>query len=145
MVPGSRMVPDPSRSVRRQSRQSDLGGFAEPVLWYVRAKRTSGWATAAYRAQSLLWLGRGGFRRLLLHAIMVLAKPTIKAVIESYAYLANLVGNKNITIVRLRKMLFGASTEKTAAVTGSKPESEPPSSPDVVARAESLQEAHAGR
>jgi len=170
MVPGSRMVPDPSRSVRRQSRQSDLGGFAEPVLWYVRAKRTSGWATAAYRAQSLLRLGRGGFRRLLLHAIMVLAKPTIieldmakleellsraeaaldqedyatiKAVIESYAYLANLVGNKNITIVRLRKMLFGASTEKTAAVTGSKPESEPPSSPDVVARAESLQEAHA--
>ena len=43
---------------------------------------------------------------------------TIKAVVESYAYIADLVGDKNITITRLRKMLFGASTEKTAAVIG---------------------------
>ena len=51
---------------------------------------------------------------------------TIKAVVESYAYIANLVGEKNITIARLRKMLFGASTEKTAAVTGGGRESEAP-------------------
>ena len=43
---------------------------------------------------------------------------TIKAVVESYAYIADLVGDKDITISRLRKMLFGASTEKTAAVIG---------------------------
>lgn len=41
---------------------------------------------------------------------------TIKAVVDSYAYLADLVGNKNTTIARLRKLLFGAKTEKTAAV-----------------------------
>ena len=43
---------------------------------------------------------------------------TIKAVVESYAYIAELVGDKNITISRLQKILFGASTEKTAAVVG---------------------------
>jgi transposase len=41
---------------------------------------------------------------------------TIKAVVESYAYLAELVGDRNTTIARLRKLLFGAKTEKTAAV-----------------------------
>ena len=41
---------------------------------------------------------------------------TIRTVLESYAYLTNLVGSKNTTIGRLRKMLFGAKTEKTAAV-----------------------------
>jgi len=45
---------------------------------------------------------------------------TIKAVVESYAYLADLVGDKNTTIRRLRKMLFGARTEKTSAVVGGK-------------------------
>jgi len=50
---------------------------------------------------------------------------TIKAVVESYAYIAELVGNKNITIARLRKMLFGASTEKTSAVTGGGTDSQP--------------------
>jgi len=39
-------------------------------------------------------------------------------VCESYAYLSDLVGDKNTTISRLRKMLFGAKTEKTAAVVG---------------------------
>jgi len=43
---------------------------------------------------------------------------TIKALVESYAYLAELVGNKNTSIARLRKLLFGAKTEKTAAVVG---------------------------
>ena len=36
--------------------------------------------------------------------------------IESYVGLFFAVGNKNTTIARLRKMLFGAKTEKTAAV-----------------------------
>ena len=49
---------------------------------------------------------------------------TIKAVVESYAYIAELVGGKNITIARLQKMLFGASTEKTTAVIGGGAESE---------------------
>ena len=43
---------------------------------------------------------------------------TIKAVVESYAYIAELVGDKNTTIRRLRKLLFGASTEKTETVLG---------------------------
>jgi transposase len=59
---------------------------------------------------------------------------TIKAVVESYAYIAELVGGKNITIARLQKMLFGASTEKTAAVIGDGADSEalPPSYEDTV-------------
>ena len=47
----------------------------------------------------------------------------LKAVCESYAYLSDVVGDKNTTISRLRKMLFGAKTEKTAVVVG-KPEAE---------------------
>lgn len=39
-----------------------------------------------------------------------------KAVVESYAYLTDLVEDKGTTIQRLRKLLFGASSEKTGAV-----------------------------
>jgi hypothetical protein len=42
----------------------------------------------------------------------------IRTVIESYVGLYFAVGNKNTTIARLRKMLFGARTEKTAVVLG---------------------------
>ena len=42
----------------------------------------------------------------------------IKAVIGSYVYLVNVVGDKETTIRRLRQMLFGAKTEKTSAVIG---------------------------
>ncbi|MBN1393516.1 MAG: transposase [Pirellulales bacterium] len=42
----------------------------------------------------------------------------LKAVVESYSYIADLVGDKNASIARLRKLLFGAKTEKTAAVLG---------------------------
>jgi transposase len=42
----------------------------------------------------------------------------LKALAESYAYLTELVGDKNTSIARLRKLLFGAKTEKTAAVIG---------------------------
>ena len=38
----------------------------------------------------------------------------LKAVCESYAYLSDVVGDKNTTRSRLRKLLFGAKTEKTA-------------------------------
>ena len=47
---------------------------------------------------------------------------TIKALMESYVYLVHLVGAKDTTISRLRKMLFGAKTEKTDAVLGSMPD-----------------------
>ena len=43
---------------------------------------------------------------------------TIRVVFESYAYLTQVIDQKSTTISRLRKLLFGASTEKTAAVLG---------------------------
>jgi len=52
----------------------------------------------------------------------------LKAVVESYAYIANLVGDKNTSITRLRKLLFGAKTEKTATVLGKQAASPPASS-----------------
>jgi transposase len=58
----------------------------------------------------------------------------IKAVVESYACLTDLVGDKNTTIARLRKMLFGAKTEKTAAVVGNGQPTDIPSSPADDAR-----------
>ncbi|MFV2070297.1 MAG: IS66 family transposase, partial [Pirellulales bacterium] len=50
------------------------------------------------------------------------------AVIDSYAYIAELLGSKDITIRRMRKMVFGASTEKTEAVVGSGTDPELPQS-----------------
>jgi transposase len=43
---------------------------------------------------------------------------TIRTVLESYFYLTNLIDQKSTTIARLRKLLFGAQTEKTSAVLG---------------------------
>jgi len=42
----------------------------------------------------------------------------IRAVFESYAYVTDLVEDKNTSIQRLRKLFFGARTEKTKAVVG---------------------------
>lgn len=42
----------------------------------------------------------------------------IRAVFESYTYVSDLVNDKNTSIRRLRKLLFGARTEKTDAVVG---------------------------
>ena len=64
----------------------------------------------------------------------------IKAVVESYAYIAELVGEKNITIRRLQKILFGASTEKTAAVTDAATDSEAGSLDDEDATTDSPEE-----
>ena len=43
----------------------------------------------------------------------------LTAAIETLAYLTDVVGDKDTTISKLRKMLFGASTEKTRNVIGS--------------------------
>src|SRR3954463_6963766 len=43
-----------------------------------------------------------------------------RAVFESYAYVADLVEDKDTTIRRLRQLFFGARTEKTNAVVGQK-------------------------
>jgi transposase len=42
----------------------------------------------------------------------------IRAVFESYAYVSELIDHKNISLARLRQLLFGARTEKTADVVG---------------------------
>jgi transposase len=44
----------------------------------------------------------------------------VRAVFQSYAYVADLVEDKNTTIRRLRQLFFGARTEKTDAVVGPK-------------------------
>src|SRR5436305_10139782 len=46
----------------------------------------------------------------------------IRAVFESYAYVTELVEDKNTSIRRLRQLFFGSRTEKTAAVVGAKAE-----------------------
>jgi transposase len=60
---------------------------------------------------------------------------TIRTVIESYVGLFYAVGDKNTSIQRLRKMLFGVRTEKTAAVVGDRKDSPPPLAQDVAASA----------
>jgi transposase len=61
----------------------------------------------------------------------------IRTVIESYVGLYFAVGDKNTTIRRLRQMLFGAKTEKTASLIGGREDSPPPPMPDAVASAAS--------
>src|SRR4051794_5564237 len=46
----------------------------------------------------------------------------VRAVFESYAYLAELVGDKSTSLRRLRQLLFGARTETTEAVVGRDPQ-----------------------
>ena len=53
---------------------------------------------------------------------------TIKVLAESYVHLTGLLKDKNISLARLRKMLFGASTEKTEAVVGGGTDAEAPPS-----------------
>ena len=54
---------------------------------------------------------------------------TIKALAQSYVHLTELLKDKNISLGRLRKMIFGAKTEKTAAVLGSSQSSDIPLPP----------------
>ena len=66
----------------------------------------------------------------------------IKVVVESYNYVTDLVGDKNTTIRRLRQMLFGARTEKTATVVGkTPPEATAPTQPTPKADGQSGAEA----
>lgn len=52
---------------------------------------------------------------------------TAKALFQSYVHLVELLKGKNISIRRLRKMLFGASTEKTASLmSGATDATDPP-------------------
>ena len=142
-----------------ESQESDLGVFPKLVLWWFRAKRKSGSATHAIEFFRCI-LGAWQFSPTAVAGIIMPTKPTIiemdtdkledalrraeaalneedysllKAVVESYAYIAELVGDKNTTIQRLRKMLFGASTEKTAAVIGERSDSQPPPTQDAAA------------
>jgi len=55
---------------------------------------------------------------------------TLRAALQSYLYVTQLIDQKSTTIARLRKLLFGAETEKTAAVTGGVAESTPAGSPE---------------
>ena len=52
---------------------------------------------------------------------------TIRVLVESYAYLTSMLGDKNTTIARLRKLLFGASSEKTEKVVDDEKDSATPS------------------
>jgi transposase len=57
----------------------------------------------------------------------------IRRVFESYAYVSDLIEDKNTSIQRLRQLLFGKHTEKTAAVVGEKIEDSSPPSADTAA------------
>src|SRR5438309_1675288 len=58
----------------------------------------------------------------------------VRAVFESYSYLADLVGDKTTSIRRLRQLLFGARTETTASVVGRETKAPDATSPrDAVA------------
>ena len=59
----------------------------------------------------------------------------IRAVFESYAYVTELVEDKNTSIRRLRQLFFGTRTEKTDAVVGAKTE-ESDAASDAAAAAE---------
>jgi transposase len=53
----------------------------------------------------------------------------VRAVFESYAYVTELVEDKNTSIRRLRQLLFGSRTEKTETVVGPKNEAPKPAVP----------------
>lgn len=62
----------------------------------------------------------------------------VRAVFESYAYVSELVEDKNTSIRRLRQLLFGSRTEKTEAVVGPKNGTPQPAvPPDAAAGPES--------
>lgn len=50
----------------------------------------------------------------------------LRAVVDAYDTITELVDGKNITIARLRKLLFGSQTEKTNAVVGNDKDSRSP-------------------
>jgi transposase len=137
-----------------ESRQSDLGVFPEVVLWWFRAKRNSGSATQAIEFLRCI-MGAWRFSRAAVAGIIMPTKPTIieldmdklesvlrraeanelteddcatiHTLFASYVHLLDLLKNKKTSIDRLRKLLFGASTEKLAVVLGEQGDLQPPS------------------
>lgn len=65
------------------------------------------------------------------HAFDVEDYQTIRLLVESYVHLTSMLGDKHTTITRLRKLLFGASSEKTEKVVGDKTDSATPSVTDA--------------
>jgi transposase len=68
---------------------------------------------------TLLEMDMGTLDEALQHAEEKLSERdanALKAVVNAYEYLTELVEDKNTSIAKLRKMLFGSKTEKTAAV-----------------------------
>jgi hypothetical protein len=57
----------------------------------------------------------------------------IRRVFESYAYVSDLIEDKNTSIRRLRQLFFGKRTEKTAAVVGETAEGSSAPSQDAAA------------
>ena len=53
----------------------------------------------------------------------------IRQIFDSYVHLFELVGDKNTTIARLRKLFFGASTEKAENLFGEEQQSDLPHGP----------------
>ncbi len=58
---------------------------------------------------------------------------TVQVLAQSYFYLTDLLKGKHISVRRLQKLLFGASTEKTSAVVGDGRQPESPPLPDEAA------------
>jgi transposase len=52
----------------------------------------------------------------------------IKAVFEAYAYVTDELGKNRVSLSRLKKLIFGAKTEKTEAVVGAGADAAPPTS-----------------
>ena len=61
---------------------------------------------------------------------------TVHLLVGSYLELVDLLKNKEITLTRLRKILFGASTEKTGNILPEDSESDPESDPDPASNEE---------
>ena len=53
----------------------------------------------------------------------------LRRIVESYGYVSDLVEDKRTTIARLRKLFFGAKTEKTKDVVGNPEDSQEAASP----------------
>lgn len=151
------------RARRLEPRPSALGVFPKLVLWWFRAKRNSGSATQAIEFLRCI-LGAWRFSPAAVAGIIMPTKPTIieldmdklesvlrraetnelteddcetiRTLFASYVHLLDLLKNKKTSIDRLRKLLFGARTEKLAAVLGERKDL-PPQSADASAPAAS--------
>ena len=62
---------------------------------------------------------------------------TLRAALQSYLYVTQLIDSKSTTIARLRKLLFGVETEKTAVVTGREPARDAQVEPEATSEADS--------